>query len=151
MSKQFLATAQAKLKAEGYRLTGPRRHILEYLAGSGGHPDAQDIYNAVKERYPAVGLATVYRTLELLVKLGLVRTLLLKDQRRRFEIRLPADNHHHLICTRCGTIVEFGHCAFSSILPDLERTTCFSIQGHTLEAYGLCSYCQVPGTSTLST
>ena len=92
----------------GYRLTVPRQAILNVLSKSSGHLSAEDIYLAVHRAYPGVGLTTVYRTLELLARMGLVFRFDFGDGRSRYELAESPDtnHHHHLICTGCGRIID---------------------------------------------
>lgn len=131
----------AQVKEHGYKMTGPRIQVLEYLVSAGGHPGVQEIYDAVKLKQPGTGIATIYRTMELLTRLGLVRALLRYDNRLHYEINWPEEHHHHLICTQCGRVVEFSNCTFQQMSHDIEKTTRFQIHKHTLEAYGLCPQC----------
>lgn len=133
---------QEKLRSRGYRLTGPRLGILEYLARAGGHPGIRDIYAASAAEHPGMGMATVYRTVDLLVQVGALRPLVLNGGPVRYELRRPGDHHHHLVCTGCGQVVEFGSCNFQHIAAEVESVTRFRIKEHTLEAYGLCPQCQ---------
>ena len=141
MQENVLQKILQELKKKGFKLTGPRLKIVEYLVGTRDHPGVQEVFEAVKEQHPGMGLATVYRTLDLLISLEAVKPLVLNDSKVRYEIKLPMDHHHHLICTDCGQVVEFGSCSFQSIAEDIERVTRFNITGHSLEAYGLCPQC----------
>jgi Fur family transcriptional regulator, ferric uptake regulator len=132
---------QREFKRKGYKLTGPRRQILEYMVKAGRHPDAKEIHAAVKPLLPGIGIATVYRNMDLLVRLGLVRHLPLNDNRLHYEIILAEDHHHHLICTGCGRLEEFANCTFDHLADEIEKATRFLIQKHDLKAYGLCPDC----------
>ena len=94
----------------GHRLTMPRKAILEVLGNSDDHLSAEDIYMTVHEKYPAIGLTTVYRTLDLLVQMGIVFKFDFGDGRARYELTEPfseKNHHHHLICTRCSRIIDY--------------------------------------------
>ena len=92
-----------KLQDLGYRLTPQRTLVWDVLRASGGHMTAEQISQAIQERFPHVNISTVYRTLELLVELDLVRETRLGPSRRYFEVEeeLP---HHHLVCSDCGDV-----------------------------------------------
>ncbi len=141
MNDSFLEEAKAKLRRKGFKLTGPRLAILNYLAREKGHPDVQGIYEGIRTEYPGIGMATVYRTVDLLVDIGLLRALVLKNNRVRYELNRPGDHHHHLVCTACGEITEFGSCNFKLICEEIEDVTRFRIEEHALEAYGHCPGC----------
>ena len=94
----------------GYRMTVPRQSILDVLSKTSKHLSAEDVYMAVHKIYPNVGLTTVYRTLELLVQMGLVFKFDFGDKRARYELTegpKGARHHHHLICTACGRVVDY--------------------------------------------
>jgi len=136
-----LQEARELLRRKGYRLTGPRLAILGYLAEVKGHPNAQGIYAGIHSEYPEIGMATVYRTVDLLAKVGLLRILALKNNQARYELNRPGDHHHHLVCKTCGKIAEFDSCNFQLISVEIEEVTRFRIDEHTLEVYGCCPGC----------
>jgi len=99
-----------KFRGCGYRLTVPRQIILDVLSKTSKHLSAEDIYHAVHKGYPAIGLTTVYRTLELLVQMGLVFKFDFGDGRARYELSegpKGARHHHHLVCTDCGRAIDY--------------------------------------------
>lgn len=130
-----------ELKKNGYKLTGPRLAILEYMISNDNHPDMQEIYEGIRADNPGIGMATVYRTVDLFLELGILRALTLRNSRLRYELNRPDDHHHHLICTGCGKVTEFGSCNFRLISGEIEQVTRFKIFEHNLEAYGLCPQC----------
>ncbi len=143
LKNELLQAVQVKLRRYGYRLTRPRVCILEYLVRAGGHPGIREIHAAAGAEHPNMGMATVYRTVDLLVRVGVLRPLVLNGGPVRYEIRRPGDHHHHLVCTGCGQVMEFGSCNFQHIAAEVESVTRFRIREHTLEAYGLCPRCRL--------
>jgi len=138
------------LHGRGYRLTIPRKAILEVLSNSDGHLSAEDIYITVHNLYPAIGLTTVYRTLDLLVQMGVVFKFDFGDGRARYELIdhfSKKAHHHHLICTSCNTIIDYDD--FLNEELDLIHKTenalskrhNFKIKGHMMQFYGLCDKC----------
>lgn len=129
------------LGRRGYRLTESRRAVLEALIAAGGHVSADDLADLVRQGGAEVGRMTVYRTLDLLTELGLVRPVYQGTGAAHF-ILLVEGHHHHLVCTVCNRVVEFESC----VLPDLDQRlgqdTDFEVQGHLLEVFGLCAQCQ---------
>lgn len=126
-------SAIGKMRGRGYKATPQRVSVLEALA-SEQHQSLEEI----KGRCPEVGLVTVYRTLDLLGQLGLVRRLDLGDG-PRYE--LAEDHHHHLICESCGDISEFEECPLNlKLLPSVRAD--FEVRSHSLEVYGRCSECR---------
>lgn len=142
MIKNTNKAAQEELKRRGYKLTGPRVAIINYLAESQEHPDMRQIFAGIQSEHPGIGMATVYRTLDLLLELDILRAISLKKNQLRYELKRPGDHHHHLICTECNQIIEFGSCNFAHISREVEAVTRYNIEDHTLEAYGLCPHCQ---------
>ncbi len=139
--KNYIEQTRTLLKNKGYKLTGPRLAILDYMARQKGHPDIQEIFNSVSIKQPGIGIVTVYRTVELFLGIGLLRALTLDDGKLRYEMNRPDHHHHHLVCNGCGVVVEFETCNFQQVAEEIEKVTRFRIDEHTLEAYGLCPAC----------
>ena len=95
------------LKKEGLRYTRQRQAIWDELSASDEHRDAEEIYLALYNSGLKVSRATVYRTIDVLVKNNLVRKLDLGDGRARYENKMDTAHHDHLICVQCGKIEEF--------------------------------------------
>ncbi len=93
------------LRRAGVKLTHQRLEIFQEVARSGDHPDAETVFKGVRERLPTVSLDTVYRTLWLLIDLGLLTTLGSMRERVRFDANMSA--HHHFVCKRCGVTRDF--------------------------------------------
>ena len=135
----------------GYRFTVPRRAILDVLSATSKHLSAEDVYLAVHKNYPHVGLTTVYRTLELLIHMGLVFKSDFGDGRARYELAegpKGIKHHHHLVCTGCGRVIDY-----TDFIDDevelLQRTEKglakkydFKITNHLIQFYGLCDRCK---------
>ncbi|MHB8104364.1 MAG: Fur family transcriptional regulator, partial [Dehalococcoidales bacterium] len=94
-----------KLRGKGYRLTPQRLMILSAMEHSNEHISAEEIYAQVAAKYPDVNVSTVYRTLELLKKLGMVYEINLGEGRIRYHAE-ESGHHHHLVCQACGTVVD---------------------------------------------
>jgi len=141
MRSRFMKIAGEALRERGYKLTEPRLAILDYLARHDGHPAIQEIYEGIRKKHPGIGMATVYRTLDLFTALGLVRVLTLESSRLHYEINWPHAHHHHLICTACGRVIEFSNCNFQQLAAEIEKAAQFTIEEHTIKAYGKCSQC----------
>jgi Fur family ferric uptake transcriptional regulator len=135
----------------GHRLTMPRKAILEVLGNSDDHLSAEDIYMSVHKLYPAIGLTTVYRTLDLLVQMGVVFKFDFGDGRARYELMdhfSRKAHHHHLICSNCNTIIDYDDFLDEEL--DLIHKTekalserhNFEIMGHTMQFYGVCEKCK---------
>jgi len=96
----------------------------------------------VKKAYPGIGFATVYRTLKLLAGAGMAEERRFEDGFTRYEYKASDGHHDHLICTRCGEILEFENVRIEELQADVARKKRFQVQSHKLEIYGLCSACQ---------
>lgn len=136
-----------KLKEKGLKVTQQRILVLTVLEqNSGRHMTAEDIYELVSEDYPEIGLATVYRTLQLLWDMQLVDRLNLDDGCVRYEIGhlLKGEtqhNHHHLICRKCNEVSPFTDDLLDDLEQQIEEVTGFHVLDHELKFYGLCSKC----------
>ncbi len=128
------------LKKAGYKITNPRRAVIEVLKNHGEHLSHKQILAEGRKNCPRLGRATVYRTMELLVGLHLVRPLYLNDATQRFIVATAG--HHHFICTECGRVIEFGDCIADELLRNFSKTYHFQIQSHLLEFWGICDACQ---------
>ncbi len=132
----------AALHRAGYKLTNPRLAVLYVLEGGMCHASPQEVYAAGCAVYPALGLATVYRTLDILTDLGLARPSYLGDSAQRFT--LYHDHHHyHLVCDACGLITDVDADALGSVTDEIARRLGFRARGHYLEIYGVCQRCQL--------
>ncbi len=140
--EEFLGTLKEELRARGFKLTAPRLAIIDYLADENGHPSVQDIYEGIRSEAPNIGMATIYRTVDLLLEIGVLRAFTLQDNRLRYEMNWPGNHHHHLICRRCGEVLEFGSCNFQLIAEEIEQVTRYRIHEHTLEVFGTCPQCE---------
>ncbi len=128
-----LERATGKIRDCGHKVTPQRLAVLRAIAAE-QHQSMEEI----RGRCPGVGMVTVYRTLDLLAELGLVRRLDLGDG-ARYE--LAEDHHHHLICEGCGSVTEFEQCPVD--LRSLPRVGGgFEVRAHSLEVYGTCSDCR---------
>jgi Fur family transcriptional regulator, ferric uptake regulator len=141
-----------KVKGCGYRLTAPREAILAVLSQTSEHLSAEEIYMAVHKTYPAIGLTTIYRTLELLVQIGIVVRFDFGDKRARYELAEGMQggkpHHHHLLCTSCGRIVDYSDFMneekelLGQTEKGLSKKFNFKITNHLIQFYGLCDKCQ---------
>jgi Fur family ferric uptake transcriptional regulator len=129
------------LQESGYRLTPARARILATLVASGGHLTADELAERVRSAAPNVGRMTVYRTLDLLCELGRIRPIFQGSGAAHFVL-MQGGSHHHLICNRCNTVIEFDHCQATELARVLGERHQFRVHGHLLEIHGLCANCQ---------
>ena len=125
------------LKEKGLKVTNQRLLVLQVLA------------EHVKEDYPEIGLATIYRTVQLLLDMQLVDRIMLDDGCVRYEIGDFLDeqeghrhHHHHLICTECGSVSAFRDDLLEDLEAYIEKETGFQVTDHELKFYGVCKKCR---------
>ena len=136
------------LKKKGLKVTKQRLIVLETL---GEHPDkhltAEEIYELVKKSYPEIGLATIYRTVQVLLELQLIDRVNFDDGFERYELaNLSEDgaqkhHHHHRICKMCGRVFEFEEDMLESLELRIEQSTGFIVTDHEVKLYGYCNEC----------
>ena len=129
------------LKDGDHRITPQRLGILKVLAGSSGHPSAEIIHSALVTHYPTMSLATVYKTLSLLKQEGQVLELQFSDLGNRYDGKKPYP-HPHVICTKCGEIVDPSLLDLQEITKNMMAETGYKIVAHRLDFFGLCPDCQ---------
>ncbi|MDD4335364.1 MAG: transcriptional repressor [Desulfotomaculaceae bacterium] len=144
--KKIISEAGEKLKAIESKLTARRELTLKVLLkNKGKHLSAEEVYNLVKREAADVGLATVYRALELFQEVGLIHAIDFGDGRKRYEFGMEdgkdQHHHHHLICTRCGRIIEFNEDLLDEIENRVNKKYNFTITNHQLKIFGICSQC----------
>lgn len=120
------------------KLTPQRIAILTYLKGNKSHPSAEDIFRAVKKQFPTMSFATVYNTLEALKNKGNVQELKIDPGKKRYDP--DTTRHHHLICTKCKSIVDIFKDFKIGLSEDL--TQGFDLHGNSIEFFGICSKCK---------
>lgn len=126
-----------------YKLTPQRKTILEVFAeNSNRHLSAEDIHSILRERASEIGLATIYRTLELLVEMNIIHRVDFGDGRNRYEITPhQGHRHHHLICLNCGEVLEVKEDLLNQLEEIIEQDNGFKIMDHSLKFYGYCRHC----------
>jgi Fe2+ or Zn2+ uptake regulation protein len=127
----------ARLAQSGFRVTGTRREVLRAIADWDGPFTIEELAIAL----PAVGRATVYRTVKVLQEAGFVCRMLLEDGSIRYGLS-QGDHHHHLICSSCGRITEFADPDLDAAIGANARRLSFELAAHSLELYGLCGVCR---------
>jgi len=141
--KHNLDTVKQKLYDKDHKLTPQRRVILEVFTKSKEkHLSAEDVWGMVKKTYPEVGLATVYRTLDLFAELDVLHKMDFGDGRGRYEFcESEVHQHHHLICLNCGSVTEFEDDLLECLESEIEKKNHFKILNHELKFYGHCNKC----------
>jgi Fur family peroxide stress response transcriptional regulator len=130
------------LASRGHRVTPQRLAIIEVLAKSEGHPTANQVLRLVQRRFPMMGKATVYNTIELLKQVGQILELEFRDGANRYDGNRP-EPHPHVICTRCGRIAEVMQPSLHTTAEQVAGRTGYRLLSHRFDVYGLCPSCQV--------
>lgn len=136
------------LRKKGLRVTPQRLAVLTVLSQNlDCHLTAEEIYDLVKKSRPEIGLATIYRTVQLLLELKVIDRIQLDDGYVRYELGHIYENkeghhHHHLICLSCGRVSSFQGDLLEGFEKEMEKKTGFQIQDHDVKLYGYCVDCQ---------
>jgi len=137
-----IAVFNEYVRRKGLKNTNQRMIILETFLNSKSHYSTEDLYLKLRKDHPRIGYATVHRTLKLLAECGIALELNFGDGQTRFE-PLNADQHHdHLVCTECGSIIEFSEPEIEKLQEQVAARYNFKIVSHRHELYGLCSTCK---------
>jgi Fur family transcriptional regulator, ferric uptake regulator len=123
---------------ERVRLTSQRRALLDTIADWNGSFTVVDVFERARKRSPRLGLATTYRTVDLLRQSGSVRAL--AGEERSAYVRCGPEHHHHLVCLACGSVEDTEECPLPSAA-EMKRRYGFSPESHELEIYGTCRSC----------
>ena len=130
-----------KLREKGYRLTPQRRVVIKAIEDSDTHISAEEIYAQVVAKYPRVNISTVYRTLELLEKLGLIYEIDLGEGHIGYHPE-EKGHHHHLICRKCGAVIDVGESVLFPVQATLLQAFDFQADLRHLAISGLCERCR---------
>ncbi|MFH1929461.1 MAG: transcriptional repressor [Chloroflexota bacterium] len=131
----------ARLRERGGRLTPQRVAVLKVLATSDQHPSAEQIYEHVKADFPMTSLATVYKTLALLVEMGELLEIRFCGDSTRYDGRI-AHSHPHLICVKCKKIEDLELAPLNPLSKEVAERTGYCILRHRLDFFGICPECQ---------
>jgi Fur family transcriptional regulator, ferric uptake regulator len=131
-----------RLAARGVRVTPQRRAVAVTVLESTQPMTAIQIHDAARVLRPELGLMTVYRTLELLADVGVVRRVH-GDQHCEAFVSTGLEHGHTVVCTRCSRAVEFGHCSIETVASAAAEETGFTIESHFLQFSGLCPDCRL--------
>ncbi len=149
--EERLNRVKQQLQQSSYKLTPQREATVRVLIeNETDHLSAEDVYLKVKEKAPEIGLATVYRTLELLADLKVVDKVSFGDGVARFDLRKEGSKHfhHHLVCMECGRVDEIEEDLLPQIEERVENEFNFKILDHRLTFHGICEACQKEGKGT---
>ncbi|MCU0475626.1 MAG: transcriptional repressor [Anaerolineae bacterium] len=131
-----------RLRDAGYKITHARQTVLAALEQTGGHMTSAQVLEAVAQLDPSIGRASVFRTLDTLSRLSIIRPTFVDGSGAPVFVLLPDGHHHHIVCTGCGQVTEFEDCGLDALAARLQGETGVTISGHLLEFYGLCAACR---------
>lgn len=138
---QRLEQMLAALRGSGHRITPQRLAVLKILAASIDHPSVEAIHQQVKKNFPTTSLATIYKTITLLKELNQVLELGFADWGSRYDGNQPSP-HPHVICTKCGAIVDPAFSNMDKMAKEMSRKSGFQLTHHRLDFFGLCPSCR---------
>ena len=144
MERNRIERIKKQLHSSSYKLTPQREATVRVLLEhEEDHLSAEDVYLLVKEKSPEIGLATVYRTLELLTELKIVDKINFGDGVSRYDLRQEgaAHFHHHLVCMECGSVDEIQEDLLEDVEEIVEQQWNFKIKDHRLTFHGICHRC----------
>lgn len=133
------------LKSNGYKYTGQRATVYEvFLEHLNSHMTTEEVFKYVEKKDPEIGIATVYRTVQLFHKLGILDQITFDDNITRYEVRASnrGHRHHHLICVNCGKVTEVKIDGLDELEKEIEEQENFKIIDHNLKFIGYCEDCR---------
>lgn len=129
------------LRAQRLKSTAQRDTIVRAFLDTQRHVSVEELYTEVRRRNPRIGYATVYRTMKLLTECGVAAERHFRDGEARYE-SAEKRHHDHLICERCGKIVEFEEPRIEELQEQMAKRLGFQFTGHKMELYGVCRDCR---------
>lgn len=135
---------KSTLQTGGYKLTNQRKAVLEVISQNREkHLSTDEIFGEVKKKYPNMGLSTVYRTMQLFEKIGLVQHISLDDGRMRYQMANPEEthDHHHLICEICGDVIDVQEDMLELFEEKVFLKKGFKVTNHRVTVFGICKNC----------
>ena len=145
MAQLSLENIKSQLRRAGFKLTPQREATANVLLDNQqNHLSAEEVFMCLKQTHPDIGLATVYRTLEILTQLNVTKKVVFEDGLARYDLGRSNQTHfhHHLLCTYCGKIEEVFEDLLTDIEKGIEMKYKFKVQDHRLTFHGICQNCQ---------
>ena len=146
LSRQMVREAQEilhrHLKGVGLKQTAQRDTILRTFLETRDHLSTDELYRLVKKKDPGIGFTTVYRTLKLLADCGLASEVAFHDGIARYEHQYNRRSHHHMVCTECGSSVEFFSPEIGQLEQEIGHKHNYLTTRHTFQIYGICEECR---------
>ncbi len=129
------------LSANNLKFTRQRKVILDAFLSLEHHVSAEELYDKLKKKDYGIGLATVYRTLNIFSSCGLAQQRQFGDGQSRYEHEVDHGHHDHLLCQQCGKITEFENKHIEELQEEVAREMGYMVFTHKLELHGLCPDC----------
>ena len=142
MASEELDVLENYISKHNLKITYQRRTVLKVFLESEKHVSAEELYNTISKSEAKIGLATVYRTLTLLMKSGLASEMDFGDGQKRYEHCYMHDHHDHMLCAECGKIIEFNHPLIEKFQDEVAAQNGFTITSHKLDLIGICGDCR---------
>ena len=140
---KLLEKFKNSLNSNNYKLTKQREDILKvFLKNRNKHFNAEELFEEVKKINSDVGLATIYRSLELFCELDIIHQLDFDVSCKRYELNIQENHHHHLICIECGKIKEFNDSVIEQFENSIKDEHEFEVVNHRIKFFGFCSECK---------
>ncbi len=139
--ERYLEDLRSIVKAKGLKHSAQRELVLKALFDASSHLTPEEIYQKVKEENPSIGLATVYRTLSFLEKEKMISSISFGSEGKKYELN-RGDHHDHMICVRCGKIIEFFDEELERLQEEIAKKSGFELLSHQMNLYGVCDECQ---------
>lgn len=139
---ETLSKRALRLKDAGYKLTNARLTVLDVLENHDGHITSSVVLEKVADADHSIGRASVFRTLDLLTQLAIIRPTFIEGSSAPMYVLLPDGHHHHIVCTNCNKIIDFDDCGLGALESRLEQQYGVKLSGHLLEFFGLCENCR---------
>lgn len=140
--KQAIKIFTDYITANGLKCTPQRRLIADVFLKQDGHLSTEELYDRVRREDPAIGQATVYRTLKLFCESGLAKEVHFGDGMSRYEKTFDSPHHDHLICIACGRQTEFVDDTIEKLQEELAARHGFILTSHHMYLYGVCPSCR---------
>ncbi len=142
-SEEVIDELKKIVKQKGLKYTEQREIVLSILIHATDHLSAEDVYNKIKTQYQEsnIGIATVYRALSFLEEIDLITSITFGTEGKKYESNSKS-HHDHLICTKCGKIVEFVDAEIEKRQDRVAKENKFVITSHSMQLYGTCADCK---------
>ena len=137
------------LSQQKLRWTPQRKMILETFLSIDGHVDIESLHRKIGEQDPSIGIATLYRTLKLLVDCDVVEAHSFHDGKKTYERKFHVRHHDHLICTLCGVVEEFQRDDLDRVQSEVAKQQGFRVLTRQFKLYGLCAQCDERSSEAL--